>query len=62
MDININRENLNNLCFTDDIVLISDNLEKSETLLVRLTSASYKIGGMVLQWPSLREAWLMLVL
>jgi len=44
MDININGENLNHLSFADDIVLISDSLEKTDTLFVRLMSASYKIG------------------
>jgi len=43
MDININGENLNHLCLADDIMLISDNLKKAETLLVRLTSASFKV-------------------
>jgi len=28
MGINVNGENLNHLCFADDIVLISDSIEK----------------------------------
>lgn len=44
MGININGENFSHLRFADDIVLISDSLDKAEKLLMRLTSASHKVG------------------
>jgi len=44
MGINVNEENLNHVCFVDNIMFISGNLEKAEILFVKLMSASYKIG------------------
>lgn len=44
MGININGENLNHLRFADDIVLISDGLDKAQEMLTRLTCASRGVG------------------
>jgi len=54
----INGENLNHLRFADDIVLISDNLEKTETLHVRLTSASMIVPPFPRRNSKRREAML----
>ncbi|XP_029658895.1 uncharacterized protein LOC115232884 [Formica exsecta] len=44
LGINVDGENLNHLRFADDIVLITDCLGKAGEMLLKLTSASHKVG------------------
>lgn len=44
MGINIDGENLSHLCFADDIVLITDDTAKAQTMLQNLQTAAEKVG------------------